>query len=602
MNDKNKYIKLTSNKFNNIFIVENRNDWPICIDICDKKTDLVLCVDFALKNELTKYGYQVEFLDHLINASYLDSINEKTFDFLYNWYKDESGNDLLEFTGIDLGYSFLLFLTSDITLFTRFFFNINALKFLEYHKLYVSCNNIDILNIINKNSLKHDVLNSFNLNKKNTYYFPISKWMNEAIGKDGIKKRIKKIITKSLDYIFFIFDLCQKKSQKNIYIQVYHPTENITQNLLLVKKYKIILDDYVFNNKIPLLKQRRIPKFCNKITSIDSKKVFELYQKGYKYKWNFEEHNISNYLYEIVDGIVLKNIDEIIVTTKNIQNYFNRIKLDLMITVTDLWPQNKLLMNFCKNNNIPVYFIMNGLLNTSTSKEGKDSLYVNCYSISCKEDYFINSKNAFPIGDPRMDKYSLIKKKNINRKNPTIVIGAAGYDVLDLNSYLAYEFDFLYDILIAIINSKNDEFKPRIILKIRANGYYNTYVEFINEYFPELNIEIEHDIPFYRVIQNADLYISIFSQTIFEASSIGIPSIYYKKDTQTFYRPFNNECELVTAFDIKSLEEKLSFFINKPSVFNDFLNITTLEKYIGHLDGRNLNRNLVFINQLLEKV
>ena len=43
-----KNLKLKSNKYINIFIVEDRNYWSICSYKCNKETDLVLCIDFAL--------------------------------------------------------------------------------------------------------------------------------------------------------------------------------------------------------------------------------------------------------------------------------------------------------------------------------------------------------------------------------------------------------------------------------------------------------------------------------------------------------------------------------------------------------------------------
>ena len=60
-----KNLKLKSNKYINIFIVEDRNYWSICSYKCNKETDLVLCIDFALKKQLLENGYNVEFLDHL---------------------------------------------------------------------------------------------------------------------------------------------------------------------------------------------------------------------------------------------------------------------------------------------------------------------------------------------------------------------------------------------------------------------------------------------------------------------------------------------------------------------------------------------------------
>ena len=46
---------------------------------------------------------------------------------------------------------------------------------------------------------------------------------------------------------------------------------------------------------------------------------------------------------------------------------------------------------------------------------------------------------------------------------------------IDLNSYTAVEFDFMYDICKAIEGFDSD---VKIVIKVRPNGYKNQYVEF----------------------------------------------------------------------------------------------------------------------------
>ena len=60
---------------------------------------------------------------------------------------------------------------------------------------------------------------------------------------------------------------------------------------------------------------------------------------------------------------------------------------------------------------------------------------------------------------------------------------------------------------------------------MRGNGYLDLYTNFVNEYFSCLKIVLIQDKSFFEVIKEADLYLSIFSQTIFEASCLGIPVI-----------------------------------------------------------------------------
>jgi len=130
--------------------------------------------------------------------------------------------------------------------------------------------------------------------------------------------------------------------------------------------------------------------------------------------------------------------------------------------------------------------IINGLLTSSFYNDAKDSDFVNCYSESVKAAYFNNAPNAIPLGDPRMDNYAGVSLKEINYDDPVIVIGTSGYNSVDLNSYLAVEFDFLYDILKNIQVLTNAGRKIKVILKIRGNGYVHLYTSFVNEYFNSL--------------------------------------------------------------------------------------------------------------------
>lgn len=272
-----------------------------------------------------------------------------------------------------------------------------------------------------------------------------------------------------------------------------------------------------------------------------------------------------------------------------------------MVPVTNLWLNNRLIMNYCKENNIPIFMIINGLLNTDFTHEAKDSDWVNCYSESIKKEYYKNSATAIPLGDPRMDAYSAIKPRHINYQYPNIVIGAAGFDPTDLNSYVAYEFDFLFDILQVINDLRTEGYKNQVVLKVRANGYIGLYKSFIDEYYPQLNVKIEQAIPFIEVVKQADLYISFYSQTVFEASCLGVPVIYFKKDNQYFHAPFNNNSnELTTAINTEELKSKISAFYSQDSCFDLFLTKQVMEKYIGNLDGKNTERNLEFIDSLIK--
>ena len=270
-----------------------------------------------------------------------------------------------------------------------------------------------------------------------------------------------------------------------------------------------------------------------------------------------------------------------------------------MIPITELWMNNNLIIQYCKNNNIPVFLILNGLLNVDFYNDAKKVNFVNCFSNSVKKNYFRDSENVFSLGDPRMDKYNKIIPKSINYTTPCIIIGTAAYDLTDLNAYLSFEFEFIYDILYTIQNHVKNGKSIKIILKNRPNNYPDTYKQFIEEYFPNLEVQIIQTQTFEEVIKMADLYISFYSQTIFEASCLGIPTIYYKKDTQFIHEPFNEMSELITANNSDQLYDKLNSFFTNPTVFKPFMEKDILEKYIGFLDGNNTERNIDFINKIL---
>ena len=240
--------------------------------------------------------------------------------------------------------------------------------------------------------------------------------------------------------------------------------------------------------------------------------------------------------------------------------------------------------------------IINGLMAHNYMDEAKHATYINSYSQSIKENYFKGMKNIVAIGDPRMDKYPTPKIKKINRKAPTIVIGASGFNTTNLNSYTAVEFDFIYDILQAIQAFQKD---VKVIIKVRPNGFKEQYLDFVSEYFDKLDVEVVFSKPVRRVLEKSDLYITIYSQTLFEASCMGIPVIYYKKDTEVINPPFDGKSELVTIYDVQELIEALNDFKKNHSRFNAFLDRSVMEKYIGPLDGRNLDRNINFIENIL---
>lgn len=81
---------------------------------------------------------------------------------------------------------------------------------------------------------------------------------------------------------------------------------------------------------------------------------------------------------------------------------------------------------------------------------------------------------------------------------------------------------------------------------------------------------------------------------------LGIPALYYKKDTEYFQPPFDGESELTTARGFGELAEAVRDFYEGSPRYDAFLRREVMEKYIGPLDGLNLERNLSFIRRMLD--
>lgn len=581
----------------NIFLVSDRDSWYNCEIIADLNLDLVFCLDFGLKKQLEREGFNVFFFDHLVDRNILQEQNFNMHRFLDTWYQDTSGKDLFEYKGVTIGNSVLLNIIADVTSYCHFFFNAVALKDFNYQSLITAldddliCKVLDDLKI---NYTKANQLSKVSQNPK--YLFPIALWVESQLNKESLKKNVSNLLKGFLDIFLNFVDFFSAR-KKNIYIQEYYPTEEIVAALSRSKIFKIRTSDY--STKRNIFSQRRLPRSFFKGDLKNSIPILNRFNSESKNTWEFAGYVLSDFLYQIISKDLSTLIARACEVAERLNKHFLRDEYSLVIPVTNYWMENRIVMNLAKKNGIPIFMIANGLLNMRFETDGRDSDFINCYSESVKEDYFFGASNAVCLGDPRMDKYSLIKKKNINRKCPKIVIGAAGFNNIDLNSYLAYEFDFLHDVLSVLHNITQSGLEARIVLKVRSNGYSEQYSHFVKEYFPSMDIEIVQNIQFAALIQEADLYISIYSQTLFEASVLGIPVIYYKKDTQFIDRPFDEFSEVVMAKSPKELHNSISAFYEADTVFSEFLKKEVLEKYIGFLDGRNTQRNIEFISSLV---
>ncbi len=598
-----KNIRLPRKTYRYIFLVQNRDYWKTCPFPYDKKSDLVLTFDFAVAHDITSQGGVVEYLDHLVKTEVMEQYNHETYDFFKTWYYDRDKKDIFTYKGIEVGNAFRLEIWNDITYTARLLVNLLALKHIQYEKIFAGLEDKCARDILEQLDLKMIVWACESPGKYKEYFFPILLWMDQKVRPAGLKPSLKSFIKSLLDIVTRVAERLRrlKKNKIDLYIQPYHPTMQIIEHLKQDDNLSVIVETYTRTKGIT--KERRIPAHGSlssyRHAALEMLARFQEQKTAY---WEIEGIRISDILYEIISRRIKDVLPLCLRTVDNIISFFSRRQLKLMITISNLGVANCLMMNYCQSHKIPTYLIINGLLGNSYLDESKNAQWINSYGESIKNNYFAGMDNIVCLGDPRMDDYvNGIKPKIVNVDKPVILIGAAGFNNIDLNSYLAYEFVFLHDIMTACRELIKEGKKMSLIIKVRANGYLSQYAAFLAEYFPEIPVQLYDRVPMKQILSQADFYISFYSQTLFEASCLGIPALFYKRDTEIMDTPFDGKSELVTAFARDELVEKIRLFYEHDEVYDSFMSEKVMEKYVGPLDGHNLTRNKKFIYSLMDQ-
>jgi hypothetical protein len=598
---KSDHLNIKEQSCRYLFLVQNRAYWRSCPFPYDKDRDLVLTYDFGVFKEIGDIGGRVAFLDHLIDPQTMQKYNYETYDFFARWHCDAAGNDIFAYQGIKVGNAFRIAIWANITQYARTVINLLAVKKIKYEKMFAGIQDYYTLDILKALNIKTETWEPKKDAQLQEYYFPILRWIDESIYPSGAKQVLKSILTGVLDLLLSFWDnfkIFGKKSI-NIFIHPYHPTQRIIEKLKSNPDINLIFENYTWTEGP--FKERRLPiqrpSLHYKRLAEDMLDKFQMKKTAH---WSIDGFPVSAHLYPTILKRIHEPFAKCLKTVDSIIGYFNKKKLNLMVTIANIGFTNCLMINYCHRHNIPTYLIVNGLLVHSYLDEAKEATWINSYGESVKNNYFRGMDNVVCLGDPRMDDYiNNFKAKNINKATPTIVIGASGFSNGDLNSYVAAEFDFLHDILSAFQKLKAQGREMDIVLKVRPNGYIAQYVAFIDEYFPEMTIQVYDKISMREILLKADFFISIYSQTLFEASCMGIPVLYYKKDTQVSHSPFDGKSELVTALSLEGLVEKMELFYCNDSIYEAFMDRGVMEQYIGPLDGENTGRNIDFIYSLV---
>ena len=591
--------------YRNLLILESRSWWESCKPLFDPERDVVLTYDLGLQREIERLGGRAFYVDHLIDASTMHSNNALIYKFFREWHWDANGNDIFEFHGVPFGFAFRLEIWNDLIFYTRTRICLEKLRGLKFEKLFVGTQ----LGLI-ESVLKEMELSFVPVAKAKdatSYYFPIHQWMDEKVrykGAGGIKYRLRDMAAfVQGTFMSWVDYLAGRRNRKPIiFVQEYHPTRKLVQRLYQDARVRLVLATFSRNKGwfryIPI--RGRIKKYQQEVNALMQKFRTQRCAKMILSKGV----DISDDLYSIIERRISRKIAESMRDLDAVIRYLDRTPIKLEVLIANIGQVAPLVDCVCKSRGIPSYFIINGMLASDFLDEGKYATITNSYSTSIKEHYFRGMSNIVCLGDPRMDAYAqkAAHPRMINREDPTVTIGASGHSSLDLNSYLAVEFEFLHEVLQALSIIKERGVRLRIVVKVRANGYRGQYERFVQEYFPGLVNEVLENEPMFKILERTDFYISIHSQTHFEASCMGIPCLYYRNETQLFDPPFDGKSELVTVSNVKDLVVAIGDFLAGHERYEAFLQRSVMERYIGPLDGGNLERNLNFIYGLLAQI
>lgn len=593
--------------YRNIFILDSLVWWDEQKNQYDPSLDLILTYDFGLKKRIIELGGEAYYIDHLLDPDTMQANNFLIYDFFRDWHFDADGKDIFIHNGIPFGFSFRLEFWNDFTFYSRIRLCLGIFKNVRFQTIFIGSDNELITSVLDELILPYTLLTPKSTQQYFTYYFPIEQWMDEKLRAKGLRGFLywlREVITAVYGYFMpWIDRLLFNNNKTAIFIQEYHPTKGLIQQLRKDQKLRIVLANFSRGSKLlDHLSERLLPvsgslkKYTQEIENL----INQFHLKRHAKLILTNDDDISESAYRIIETRVKERIANTLRTLDSVLHYLNHNPIKLEILIANIGHTATLVDCVCKSKNIPSYLIINGLLGNAHQDESKYATIINSYSISIKENYFRDMNNIVCLGDPRMDMYSSNTPiHTINRKNPTVTIGASGFNNVDLNSYVAVEFEFMHDILTAFKTIITQGTALKLVIKVRPNGYEQQYVNFVQEFFPDLNIKIVSTPPMKTVLEESDFYISIYSQTLFEASCLGIPCLYYKKDTEIMDPPFDNQSELVTVTTPENLIQAFYDFQSHHPRYNAFLERVVMERYVGPLDGHNLQRNIDFVYELI---
>jgi hypothetical protein len=589
-------------QYRHVYVVESRDWWNASGRAFDPSLDLVLTYDFGLCHEIRRAGGRAFYADYLLAPEVMQVNNFLTYDFFRRWFLDDEGRDIFTERGIPFGFSFRLDIWNDLVFATRTRLCLDVIASLSRSTLSIGTHLGLFEKLATEMHLEFNRLAPPVIRAKPEYSFPIHRWMDEKVRSKKFRHRIKPAIAAIAARVRDLWERLSPNETPVVFIQEYYPTKDILQRLQSDKRLRVLLAQYSwapgllkFFRERPIAQRKDPEKYQGRAAEL-----FAEFRRKRAARFVLSTGaDFSEGIFSVIEHRIRGQLAEALATLDSVLLALDRISPKLQVMISNIGRVHGLVDAVCRNRGIPSYLIINGMLAHAYLDEAKYADVINAYSESIRDNYFRGMGNVICLGDPRMDTYVNSPRRELQREKPTIVIGASGYNNTNLGSYVAVEFEFLHDVLTALDTLRKNGVELKAIIKVRDNGYREQYKAFTQEYFGELAPVIIEGVPIRQILEQADFYVSIYSQTLFEASCLGVPAVYFKKDTEILFAPFDENSELVTVDTVPELVGAIEDFRAGNDRFDAFLRREVMEKYIGPLDGRNLERNLEYIEKLL---
>jgi hypothetical protein len=588
-------------RYRTVFIIDGRAGFAAVAADYDPAADLVLTYDFGLRRDIERRGGDVAFLDQLVDADTLQSDNLRLYRFFERWHLDAEGADIFTHAGVPFGFSFRLEFWNDFIFHARTRLSLERLAAIEYDALKVRTRRGEVESILDAMGLAFTAVPPTGIDvKTQEYFFAIHDWMEANIRRRGAKARVLDLLAETMARVMVAVDAMTGMRQRKpaVFVQEYHPTASVIARLRTDGRVRVIraapTRGRLFGRYIALPRRsaRHDRAAADLMSAFRTRRCERLSLSS--------GTDISAAIYRVIESRIAPRVAESIRVIEGASSHVARDPFGLVVLISNIGEIVTVVDCVCRTRGIPSFLIINGMLAAAYGDESKHATMINAYSPSIRDHYFRGMDNVVCLGDPRMDAYPAAPRRRHDPQRFTVTIGASGFNPTDLNSYVAVEFDFIDGVLQALRAVRDRGAEIRVVIKVRANGSKAQYVQFVDEYFPGLVAEVVDDVPMRAVLHETDLFISIYSQTLFEASCMGIPVIYYRVGDVFKYPPFDGRAELVTVDTVEALAGAIEDFRSGSSRFSPFLDRDVMATYIGPLDGRNLERNVQFSYDVLD--